>query len=66
MPSPASPAPRAAVVYNPTKVDLRELRNAVARAESEAGWAKSIWLETTEDDPGTGQAREAVRRGPTS
>lgn len=59
----ASPAPRAAVVYNPTKVDLRELRNAVARAESEAGWAKSVWLPTTEEDPGTGQARDAVARG---
>ncbi|MEO8262596.1 MAG: diacylglycerol kinase family protein [Pseudolysinimonas sp.] len=62
---PASPTskPRAAVVYNPTKVDLTELRNAVARAESEAGWAKSLWLETTEDDPGTGQAREAAAQG---
>lgn len=64
--TPAAPAaPRAAVVYNPTKVDLTELRNAVARAESEAGWAKSMWLETTEDDPGTGQARDAVKRGAT-
>jgi diacylglycerol kinase family enzyme len=54
---------RAAVVYNPTKVDLTELRNAVALAESEAGWAKSIWIETTEEDPGTGQAREAVKKG---
>lgn len=55
--------PRAAVVYNPTKVDLEELRNAVALAESEAGWAKSLWLETTEEDPGTGQARDAVKQG---
>jgi diacylglycerol kinase family enzyme len=62
MPS-VSTAQRAAVVYNPTKVDLPELRNAVALAESEAGWAKSIWIETTEDDPGTGQARKAVEKG---
>lgn len=54
---------RAAVIYNPTKVDVTELRNVVARAESEAGWAKSVWLETTEDDPGVGQAREAAKRG---
>src|ERR1041384_600501 len=54
---------RAAVVYNPTKVDLPELRAAVALAESEAGWAKSIWIETSEEDPGTGQAREAVEQG---
>jgi diacylglycerol kinase (ATP) len=63
MTPPAPAKPRAAVVYNPTKVDLEELRNAVALAESEAGWAKSLWLETTEDDPGTGQAREAVKQG---
>jgi diacylglycerol kinase family enzyme len=56
-------AQRAAVVYNPTKVDLEELRNAVALAESEAGWAKSIWIETSPDDPGVGQARDAVTRG---
>jgi len=59
----ATTAPRAAVIYNPTKVDLSELRAAVALAESEAGWAKSLWLETTEEDPGIGQAREAVKRG---
>ena len=40
----ATSAPRAAVIYNPTKVVLAELRNAVALAESEAGWAKSVWL----------------------
>ncbi|HTL40528.1 MAG TPA: diacylglycerol kinase family protein [Pseudolysinimonas sp.] len=56
-------AQRAAVVYNPTKVDLEELRNAIALGESEAGWAKSIWIETTADDPGAGQARDAVKRG---
>ncbi len=63
MTPPATPKPRAAVVYNPTKVDLPELRNAVALAESEAGWAKSLWLETTEEDPGVGQAREAAKAG---
>ena len=63
MTSPASTKQRAAVVYNPTKVDLNELRNAVALAESEAGWAKSLWLETTEEDPGVGQAREAAGQG---
>lgn len=54
---------RAAVVYNPIKVDLDDLRDAVALAESEAGWAKSLWIPTTEEDPGVGQAREAVRQG---
>lgn len=63
MTPPAGPTRRACVVYNPTKVDLTELRNAVALAESEAGWAKSLWIETSEDDPGTGQARQAVEKG---
>ncbi|MFT4028959.1 MAG: diacylglycerol kinase family protein [Protaetiibacter sp.] len=51
---------RAAVVYNPVKVDLERLRAAVAAAESEHGWAKSVWLETSEDDPGQGLAKRAV------
>src|SRR5690606_1059326 len=40
-----------------------ELRAAVAEAEREAGWAESLWLETTVDDPGTGQARDAAAQG---
>ncbi|MGJ3507808.1 diacylglycerol/lipid kinase family protein [Enemella sp. A6] len=52
-----------AVVYNPIKVDLDALRAAVEKAESEHGWEPSLWLETTEDDPGCGPAEEAVERG---
>lgn len=63
MPATPSSAPRAAVVYNPVKVDLEELREAVGTAEADAGWGASIWLETTVDDPGIGQAREAAERG---
>jgi len=51
---------RAAVVYNPIKVDRDRLRAAVAVSESENGWAKSLWLETTEEDPGHGLAERAV------
>ncbi|MBN9605478.1 MAG: diacylglycerol kinase family lipid kinase [Actinomycetales bacterium] len=54
---------RAAVIYNPVKVDLAKLRKAVEKAEERAGWASSIWLETSEEDPGAGRAREAVERG---
>ena len=62
---PATPAAtrRAAVVYNPVKVDLDVLRAAVEAAEREAGWAPSLWLETTVEDPGTGQARQAAEAG---
>lgn len=62
---PATPAAtrRAAVVYNPVKVDVDALRAAVAQAEKDARWAPSLWLETTVDDPGTGQAKEAAAQG---
>lgn len=56
-------APRAAVVVNPTKVDTAKLRDLVRAAEREHGWRPSLWLETTEDDPGGGRAREAVEAG---
>ncbi len=55
--------PRVAVVVNPVKVDLDALRAAVVDAEEEAGWAESLWLETTVDDPGQGRARQAVAAG---
>jgi diacylglycerol kinase (ATP) len=62
---PATPAAtrRAAVVYNPVKVDVDALRAAVAEAEKDAGWGESLWLETSVEDPGTGQAREAAEKG---
>lgn len=62
MKAPSVPARRAAVVYNPDKVDLAELRAAVEAAEREAGWSESLWLATTADDPGIGQARDAAAR----
>jgi diacylglycerol kinase (ATP) len=54
---------QAAVVYNPIKVDVEQLRHDVAAAESRAGWRKSLWLETTEQSPGSEQARQAVADG---
>jgi diacylglycerol kinase (ATP) len=61
MTPPAAGTPkRAAVVYNPIKVDRDRLRAAVAVSESENGWAKSLWLETTEEDPGHGLATRAA------
>ncbi|GAA2224044.1 diacylglycerol kinase family protein [Herbiconiux moechotypicola] len=55
--------PRAALVYNPVKVDLEALKAAVAAEEEAAGWAETLWIETTEDDPGQGQARQALAEG---
>jgi diacylglycerol kinase family enzyme len=54
---------RAAIVVNPVKVEAAALRAALQAAEKRHGWEDSLWLETTEDDPGTGQTREALDHG---
>jgi diacylglycerol kinase family enzyme len=59
----ASPTPFAAVVFNPVKVDEEKLRAFVATAEAESGWAETRWYETSVEDPGTGQAKQAVADG---
>ena len=56
--------PLAAVVVNPTKVDDPDaVRAQITRICLEHGWSEPLWLETTEDDPGSGQTREALERG---
>jgi len=55
---------RAAVVYNPIKVtDLPALTRRVETFMSRHGWDEPLWLETTEDDPGAGMCRLAVKQG---
>jgi diacylglycerol kinase (ATP) len=56
-------APRAAVIFNPTKSGLGALRAAVARAENLQGFAPSLWIETAVDDPGRGMAQAALGAG---
>ena len=51
------------MIYNPVKVEVDELRAAVAAEPAAAGWADTVWFETTEEDPGTGQAKQAVEQG---
>ncbi len=63
-PAPAS-IERAAVVYNPVKGHLRKLKSAVRDAEEAAGWKKTIWLETSEQDAGQAVTREALKKGAT-
>lgn len=55
--------PAAAIAYNPVKVDLDQLRSLIEEAERRHGWEPTLWLETTEDDPGFGMARRAVENG---
>ena len=60
-----TPMSRAAVVVNPTKLDDDEaFRKSVRRMMDDNGWDEPLWLETTLEDPGRGQARVGgVRRG---
>jgi YegS/Rv2252/BmrU family lipid kinase len=55
---------RAAVVVNPTKLDDDEaFRKSVRKVMDEHGWDEPLWLETTSEDPGLGQAKSAVSAG---
>src|SRR4051812_6920871 len=63
-PSRAATAVRAAVVINPSKVaDPVGRRAEIVAALVEAGWGEPLWLETTSEDPGTGQAKAALAAG---
>ena len=57
------PLKHAAVVYNPIKVDLDQLKELVNAAAKEAGWGESMWFATTEDDVGQRVTASALRRG---
>ena len=54
---------RAAVVINPAKTVGPALKGAIFRLCETQGWAEPLWLETTVEDPGTGQARQALEAG---
>jgi diacylglycerol kinase (ATP) len=53
----------AAVVYNPVKVDVATLRPLVEAEQRDAGWEPTIWFETTEEDPGKTQTKQALEAG---
>ncbi|MGH3165853.1 MAG: diacylglycerol/lipid kinase family protein [Trebonia sp.] len=55
---------RAAVVVNPVKLTDREaFRESVRRSMDDHGWDEPLWMETTPEDPGRGQAQSAVTDG---
>jgi diacylglycerol kinase (ATP) len=61
--APAADGRRAALVYNPIKVDPERLRGRVAALAAEAGWTAPLFYETTVDDLGDDAARAAVDAG---
>jgi len=63
LPDEGRPSPKAALVYNPTKVDGDELRAQVASAAKDAGWSEPLFYETTVDDLGDDVTRQALSEG---
>ncbi|MGX6608091.1 diacylglycerol/lipid kinase family protein [Micromonosporaceae bacterium Da 78-11] len=64
MTGPRNSGPRSAVVYNPVKVpDLDLLRATIGEGLAGASWPEPTWHETTPEDPGRGQAEQAIRDG---
>lgn len=59
----ASPARRAALVYNPIKVDAAALRATVERLSAAAGWDPPLFAETTIEDLGTGVTHDVLAEG---
>jgi diacylglycerol kinase family enzyme len=54
---------RAAVVYNPVKIDLPSVQSVVDAEASAAGWEETLWFSTSEEDPGRGATEEALGAG---
>ncbi|HEX2264356.1 MAG TPA: diacylglycerol kinase family protein [Pseudonocardiaceae bacterium] len=71
MPTQREPAPNTvpgcplpAVVVNPSNLNnAARLRTQITRVCRELEWADPLWLETTVDDPGGGQAKAALAAG---
>jgi diacylglycerol kinase (ATP) len=51
-------------VFNPAKVNVKQLRAAVAAEEARSGWQPSVWKETSASDDGRGAATEAATAKP--
>ncbi|WP_247827233.1 diacylglycerol/lipid kinase family protein [Arthrobacter antioxidans] len=54
---------RAALIVNPIKITTVDVEAAVKRISAEDGWEEPLVIETTADDPGHGQARQALEAG---
>lgn len=62
-PDVVNPGP-AYVIYNPTKsADWDYMKKTLAAAASDASMPEPVWLETTAEDTGHGQTRQALEAG---
>lgn len=55
--------PQVAFVANPTKPGVTALRDAAVRACAERYLPEPLWFDTTVEDPGVGQTRQAIEAG---
>lgn len=60
---PGAQRQQVAFVANPAKPGAAELRVRAVEACAARGLPEPLWYETTQDDPGVGQARQAVADG---
>lgn len=60
-----SPPRRAAVVYNPIKIDLPRFTSIVSKSASAAGWPEPLWFATAVDEAGQDATRQAIDAGAT-
>jgi diacylglycerol kinase (ATP) len=65
-PSRSTSSTLVAFVCNPSKPGAVGLRDAAVRACASRYMPEPMWFETTVEDPGVGQAREAIARGATT
>jgi diacylglycerol kinase (ATP) len=59
---PANPKKRCAVIFNPIRIaDIDVFKRHVNYELKSRGWHRTLWLETTEEDPGREMTRRAVK-----
>lgn len=61
--APEQKRPLVAFVANPSKTGVPDLRPQLRRMCAEQYLPEPLWLETTPEDPGIGQAKQAIEQG---